>query len=124
MDGMDSILTSIKKLLGIAEDYEQFDTDIIIDINSALAILTQLGVGPEEGFVVVSKTDTWYDFLGDTTRLEEVKTYIYLKVRLMFDPPTSSAAIDSMKNLISEMEWRINVEAESMRREAESQNGV
>lgn len=106
---MDSILTSIKKLLGIAEDYTNFDTDIIIHINSVFSILTQLGVGPSEGFSISDKRDTWYDFIGDSTKIELVKTYIYLKVRLIFDPPQSSSVIDAINRTINELEWRLNV---------------
>lgn len=110
---MDSILTSIKKLLGVAEDYTQFDTDIIIHINSVFSILTQLGVGPENGFSIMGKEAVWSDFLSDAKTLEMVKTYIYLKVKLLFDPPLNSSVTASIEKTISELEWRINVEAES-----------
>lgn len=106
---MDSILTSIKKLLGITEDYEHFDQDVIMHINSALSVLTQLGVGPEAGFFIEDSSAIWSDFVGNTSKLELIKTYIYLKVRLVFDPPTSSAVIDAINRQISELEWRINV---------------
>lgn len=106
---MDSILTSIKKLLGIAEDYTNFDTDIIIHINSVFSILTQLGVGPSEGFSISDANGVWSDFINDSTKIELVKTYIYLKVRLIFDPPQSSSVIDAMNRTISELEWRLNV---------------
>lgn len=107
---MDSILTSIKKLLGISEDYEHFDADIIMHVNSVLMILTQLGVGPAEGFSIQDKTKTWADFLGDDSALlEGVRSYVYMKVRLMFDPPASSAVIESMTRLANEFEWRLNV---------------
>lgn len=106
---MDSILNSIKKLLGITEEYEHFDQDIIIHINSVFTILNQLGIGPEEGFVIKDNTSTWNEFLSDEIKLESVKTYVYLKVRLIFDPPSSSAAIDAIKQNISELEWRLNV---------------
>lgn len=110
---MDSVLTSIKKLLGISEDYEHFDADIIMHINSVLMILTQLGVGPTEGFSIQNKTQTWTDFLGeDAVLLEGVRSYVYMKVRLMFDPPTSSATIESMTRLANEFEWRLNVAGE------------
>lgn len=105
----ESILTSIKKLLGIPEDYEQFDADIIMHINSALFVLTQLGVGPSGGFSISDKTSVWTDFVPDMTKIESIKSYVYLKVRLMFDPPTSSAVIEAMNRQISEFEWRINV---------------
>lgn len=124
---MESILNSIKKMLGITEDYDAFDEVIITHINSVLMNLTQLGVGPDEGFSIVDETDTWYDFIKEDPRLESIKSYIYLKVRLLFDPPISSALIDSMNRQISELEWRINVAAEdkteSVNREEENQNG-
>ncbi len=107
---MDSILTSVKKLLGIEENYEHFDQDIIMHINSVLAILIQLGVGPSVGFTISDKTATWADFLGEgAANLDGVKTYVYMKVRLIFDPPTSQAAIDSMNRMVNELEWRLNV---------------
>ena len=110
---MESILTSIKKLLGITEEYDQFDPDIIMHINSVFMILTQLGVGPTEGFSIEDDTAVWTDFIQDVKKLESVKTYIYLKVKLAFDPPLSSAVIESMNRLINELEWRLNVAAES-----------
>ena len=106
---MESILTSIKKLLGIAEDYEHFDTDLIIHINSVFSILTQLGVGPSEGFFITDKYAVWDDFLAENTKIELAKTYVYLKVKMIFDPPQSSAVIDAMNRTIGELEWRINV---------------
>ena len=109
---MESILTSIKKLLGITEEYDQFDPDIIMHINSVFMILTQLGVGPAEGFSIEDDTSVWSDFIQDIKKLESVKTYIYLKVKLAFDPPLSSAVIESMNRLINELEWRLNVAAE------------
>ena len=110
---MESILTSIKKLLGITEEYDQFDPDIIMHINSVFMILTQLGVGPAEGFSIEDDTSVWSDFIQDAKKLESVKTYIYMKVKLAFDPPLSSAVIESMKRMIDELEWRLNVAAES-----------
>lgn len=107
---MESILTSIKKLLGIAEEYEHFDTDIIMHINSAFSVLTQLGVGPEEGFRIEDASTEWSEFLYDDPRLEMVRTYVYLKVRIVFDSATlTSAVIESINRQISELEWRINV---------------
>ena len=110
---MDSILTSIKKLLGIAEEYTQFDVDIIKHINTVFMILTQMGVGPPEGFSITGVYETWDDFLSDSTNLEGVKTYVYMKVQLMFDPPTSSAKLDSANRIIGELEWRLNLAGES-----------
>lgn len=106
---MDSILTSIKKLLGIPEDYEQFDADITMHINSVFMILKQLGVGPENGFSISDKTSTWDEFIAKGDNLEAVKSYVYMKVRLMFDPPLSSAVTEAINRNISELEWRLNV---------------
>lgn len=105
---MESILTSIKKQLGIIEEYEHFDPEIIMSINSALFTLNQIGVGPSEGFSIKDKTTTWSDFT-DVSKIESVKTYVYMKVRLVFDPPASSVHLESMKNQINELEWRLNV---------------
>ena len=103
-----SILTSIKKLLGIAEEDTSFDQDIIMHINTVFAILAQLGVGPANGFSIEDDGAIWSDYLGNVTNLELVKSYIYMKVRSMFDPPTSSILVDAMNKNISELEWRIN----------------
>ena len=116
---MDSILTSIKKLLGISEDYEHFDQDIIMHINSVFMILTQMGVGPAEGFRIEDDSTTWSDFTSDLKVLESVKSYMYLKVRLLFDPPTSSSVLDSTNRLISELEWRLNVAGEEVNQNGE-----
>jgi hypothetical protein len=104
-----SILTSIKKLLGLSEEDTSFDQDIIMHINTVLNILAQLGVGPANGFSIEDDGAIWSDYLGETTNLELIKSYIYMKVRLMFDPPTSSILADAMNKNISELEWRINV---------------
>jgi len=109
-----SILTSIKKLLGLDDLYTQFDTDITIYINSVLMSLTQLGVGPVEGFFITDKTVTWPDFIGQRKDLEAVKSFVYLKVRLIFDPPTSSFVVDAITRQIAELEWRINIQAEGV----------
>lgn len=111
---MDSILTSIKKLLGITEECEDFDTDIIMHINSSFMVLTQLGIGPSDGFTIKDKTSVWSEFIPDGSNLESVKSYMYLKVKLLFDPPTSSAAMDASNRMISEFEWRLNVAADSV----------
>lgn len=109
---MVSILTSTKKLLGIDEEYEAFDQDIIVFINSAFSRLNQLGIGPEEGFVITSKTQTWSEIIESRLDLESIKTYVYLKVRLVFDPPQSSFLVDAFKEQIAELEWTINVQVE------------
>ena len=110
---MESILTSVKKMLGIAEDYEHFDTDIIMHINSTFTILTQLGVGPDMGFSIADKHAKWSDFIGTTDVLNSVKSYMYLKVRLLFDPPLSSSVIEAMNRQISEFEFRLSVAADN-----------
>ena len=106
---MESILTSIKKMLGIAEEYEHFDPDIIMHINTVFTILCQIGVGPAGGFRIEGEDAEWSDYLDDNILLESVKTYMHMRVRLMFDPPQSSAAIESMNRLINELEWRLSV---------------
>ena len=110
---MDSILTSIKKLLGITEEYEHFDQDIIRHINTSVMVLTQLVVGPSEGFFIKDKYALWSDFIPDVKTLEAVKSYIYLKVRMLFDPPTSSSLMNAMEQNMKELEWRLNVASES-----------
>lgn len=110
---MDSILTSIKKLLGIEDDYGHFDPDIIMHINSVFMILTQLGVGPSEGFSIEDDTAVWSEFIPNLQNLEAVKTYVYLKVKLLFDPSGSSAVTESMNRQISELEWRLYVTVEN-----------
>ena len=119
---MDSILTSIKKLLGIAEDYEHFDQDLIIHINSVLSVLTQLGVGPSEGFSIEDENATWNDFIPEDKRLSSIRSYVYMKVKLLFDPPLSSSVIESMNRMISEFEWRLNVAAEPTQLHEEEAN--
>lgn len=105
----DSILNSIKKPLGITEEYTHFDEDLIMHINSVLFILNQLGVGPSEGFMITDKNDKWEDFIPDLNDVASVKTYVYLKVKLIFDPPLSSSVMEAMNRQISELEWRLNV---------------
>lgn len=105
----DSILTSIKKLLGINNEYTHFDPDIIMHINSVFPILNQLGVGPKDGFLISDESLTWKDFLGDDERLLSVISYTYLKVKIVFDPPQSSIVMEAIKHRISELEWRLNV---------------
>ena len=104
---MESILETIKKLIGPSASYDIFEPDLITNINSAFFSIHQLGV-TEEPFVITGKDETWDEFHADTD-LEAVKTYIYLKVRMFFDPPTHSALISAMNEQIKELEWRINV---------------
>ena len=108
----ENILNSIKKLLGIPEDYTAFDQDIMIHINSVFMILSELGVGPSNGYSLKDGTEKWGNFISDDKNLEGIKTYVYMKVKTIFDPPLNSAVLASMKELISEFEWRINNEAE------------
>lgn len=114
---MESILTSIKKMLGLTPDYTHFDADIIMHINTALMVLTQLGIGPSEGFAIEDDMATWYELIPDYRKHQMVKTYVYLKVKLIFDPPQSSAVITAINEQISEFEWRLNVSAESKQSE-------
>ena len=106
---MDSILDSIKKILGLGSDYTAFDTDVIIHINTVFSTLSQLGIGPVEGFMIEDKSSTWDEFIVDEDmNLNAIKTYIYLRVRLLFDPPATSFAIAAMENQVRELEWRLN----------------
>jgi hypothetical protein len=104
-----SILNSTKKILGIAEDYTVFDLDIITHINSAFSTLTQLGVGPAEGFMIEDATAVWSDFIGDDIQYNSVKSYVFLRVRLLFDPPATSYLIAAYEKQIQELEWRLSV---------------
>lgn len=108
----DSILNSTKKILGIEADYTAFDLDILTHINSVFSTLHQLGVGPIEGFTVEDDSATWSAFLDGDPRMNSVKTYIYMKVRLLFDPPGTSFLVDALNNQIRELEWRLNVSRE------------
>ena len=119
---MESILDSIKKLLGIQKEYTHFDSDLIIHINTALSVLTQLGIGPTKGFSISDNTSKWEDFIGDDPRLESVRSFIYLKVKLLFDPPLSSAVIESINHMIGELEWRLTIMADT-KQEEEKKDG-
>lgn len=118
----DSILKGTKKILGLAEDYDAFDLDVITHINSAFSTLAQLGVGPAEGFVLEDDTTKWVELLGSDPRLNVVKSYVYLRVRLLFDPPSTSFAIASFKEQIQEMEWRLQVTVDPYPVELPSEN--
>lgn len=108
----DSILDSVKQVLGVEEDYTAFDIDILMHINTAFATLNQIGIGPDAGFMIEDASATWDQFLGDDPRLNSVKTYIYLKVRLIFDPPATSFVINAIEKQIEELEWRLSVKRE------------
>ncbi len=107
-----SILIGTKKILGIAEDYTVFDHDIITHINTAFSTLTQLGVGPAQGFMIEDDSETWDEFIEDDLQYNSVKSYVFLKVRQLFDPPTTSYLIASTEKQIEELEWRLNVHRE------------
>lgn len=112
---MESILTSIKKMLGIAAEYEHFDDDIIMMINSVFADLAQMGVGPSEGFMIEDEDAIWDDFTNNNALLNSVKTYMHLRVKLLFDPASvTSATLASYERQISQWEWRLNLAAETL----------
>lgn len=100
----DSILKTIRRMIGPDEDYEHFDTDLIIHINSAFSRLCQLGVGPETPFHIRGLEETWCDF-KEPGHLEDIKTYIYLSVRVIFDPPASAVIMDAYQEQIRKLEW-------------------
>ena len=108
-----SILTSTKKNLGLDASYEAFDSDIVLYINGVFSTLNQLGVGPEQGFAIEDDTATWDAFIGTDPRLNSVQTYVYLSVRLLFDPPGTSYLIAAVEKQKSELEWRLNVYREA-----------
>lgn len=110
---MVSILTSIKKLMGIEAEYTHFDQDLIIHINSAFMVLSQIGVGSFKNFMIHDESTKWDDFIGDQKDLEIVKAYIYLKVRLAFDPPQTGFLIEAISKQITEIEWRLNAQSEN-----------
>ena len=109
---MENILDSIKKLLGIDEMDLNFDQELIMHINSVFMVLNQLGVGPVNGFKISSNDEVWADFVGTRLDIESVKSYIYLKVRLLFDPPQNSFLVDSISKQIDEHEWRLQAQVE------------
>lgn len=110
----DSILDSVKKVLNLAPDFTPFDQDVILHINGVLADLSLLGIGPEQGFMIEDNSALWSTFLGGDLRLNLVKPYMYLRVRLLFDPPTLGYVIDAMKGQIAEFAWKINVYREGI----------
>ncbi len=115
---MESILISIKKMLGLTEEYDVFDADILTHINSTMFTLSQLGVNDGETFIVTDMTSTWDDYIPNKKLQSIIKTYIFMKTRYLFDPPTHSYVMDAMKNTMLELEWRIKIEIEVI------QNGI
>lgn len=107
-----SILTSTKKILGLAEDYTAFDLDVITHINTAFSTLTQLGVGPVDGFMIEDETSDWADYIVEDFQNNSVKSYVYLRVRQIFDPPATSYLITAYDNQVKELEWRLNIHRE------------
>lgn len=119
LDTSESILVSIKKLLGLSYDYKAFDKDIIMNINTVLMICNQLGVG-KYNFYITGDDEKWDDFINKSDNLQAVKSYIHLKVKLMFDPPLNSSIIEAIQQTIHELEWRLNNETESEKEEVDN----
>ena len=121
---MDSILLSVKKALGIDGDCTDFDTELIMHINTVLSTLTPIGVGNEDGFTISGIDEKWSDFVADEPRWSQIRTYVYTKVRLIFDPPQGTAVVEAMNKVANELEWRLYVIADNLRKEKEeNQNG-
>lgn len=114
---MGSILTTIKKMLGITEDYKHFDSDIIVHINAALMTLNQLGVGPKKPALITSELETWSGIFENLADIEAVKTFVYIKVRVIFDPPSSSYVLDALNRQADELAFRLNVQVENNKEE-------
>ena len=107
--GSESILDSIKKLIGIEDTETYFDSDIVTGVNSAFSSLNQIGIGPDDGFSISDNTKVWNNYLTNVRTLELVKSYVHLKTKLLFDPPSSSSIVDIINKEISEFEWRLNI---------------
>lgn len=116
----ESILNNIKKMIGILADDTSFDTDIIININNAFGNLLQLGIGPENGFRITDSTNTWRDYTTDEKILDNIKTFIYIKTKINFDPPLNASLLESYKETLKETEWRLNFSYEINKKEASS----
>lgn len=121
----DSILLSIKKLLGLDSEYKAFDQDVLIYVNTALANLSQIGVGPDQGFMVLGEIETWADLLGDyePATLQNVKTYIYITVKKVFDPPGASNHLAALDDVLTELSWRISTRREEVKHDTASSGG-
>jgi len=111
----DSILETTKKALGLEADYDAFDSDIIMHINSVFNTLQQLGVGPEDSFFISDSEPTWAEFIGTQKNINAVKSLMYIRVRLLFDPPQTSFLLESLEKMAQEQEWRLNVQMEGVR---------
>lgn len=112
VDNVQSILNSTKKALQLDPDYDAFDPDLVMHINGVFSTLSQLGVGPDAGFMITGDQETWDTFLGTNAQLNQAKTYVYLRVRLLFDPPQNAFLVNAMEKQIEQLEWRLNVQAE------------
>lgn len=110
----DSILTSTKIAMGVIPEYDSFDNQILMLINSAFSTLSQVGIGPDDGFSIDDDSTTWNEYLDGKRILNMVIQYVHIYVRLSFDPPQNSFAVQSMKDQLNELIWRINVQAEKM----------
>lgn len=106
------ILETVKKLLGLTKEYTAFDMDIVVHINSVFSTLTQMGVGPEEGFIINGYGETWDDYIqnDNPAKIQQIKTYIYQKVRTYFDPPANSNLLEALNRSIAELEYRLYTE--------------
>lgn len=111
-DGNASILNTVKKYCGLSDDYDAFDQDILVLINGAILELSQNGIGPDSGFTVSNVAAAWDDFVGDFSNPGAVASYVSLKVKMLFDPPTSSFVLDAYKKQLDELIWRLNLEAD------------
>lgn len=112
-ENKDSILNSVKKLLGLDPSVKDFDLDIMMNINAAMSTLWQIGVGPEEGFMITSENETFEEYLGpDSKETNQIKMYLFYKTRLGFDPPSSSSVMECIKEMIREAEWRLNAQVD------------
>lgn len=109
-----SILKSTKKILGLDAEYNAFDLDVLTHINATFVTLKQLGVGPREGYMIEDADDTWEDFMGNSHSLNAVKTYIYMKVRLLFDPPDAAPHMQALESQVTELEHRLKMDQEDM----------
>ena len=114
---LNSVLNTTKKLLGLDADDDSFDSDICIGINSAILTLSQLGLEGNEGFIVTDDTQEWSDYLNDNKLLPMVQQYIHLKTKMSFDPPQNSFVSENLKQIITELEWRIRMVSETNNKE-------